>query len=129
MNQSVWIVIGMVLFGTVFWLFYISRPAYKQFKEAILYDVLWKWQWKGQSIIGLWCYCPDCGGDLVCDDENCKTTSNLNEKTTFFICNGCGGHEKGRIKGGDRRYAITVVRRELRRRVSSGEFLKTLTKK
>lgn len=106
-----------------------NRPAFLRYVEESLYGVTWQWRWSGKRIVGLWCYCPTCKGELSFDDENCKTTKNLNERTTFFICKGCGGEEKGRVVGGDRRYVMTLVQHELMRRASSAEFLATLNPK
>ncbi len=91
----------------------IFEPKYKLYKKDMFHDMIWKWKYKGDNIIDLWCYCPNCDSMLMVDDENCKATVNLGEKVTFFICHECGEHEVGRIKGGDRRYALKVVTREI----------------
>ena len=63
---------------------------------------------------------------LSCDDENCRATEELQEKITFFVCHECGGHEQGRVVGGDRRYAISLVKREVLREIRTGEYIATM---
>jgi len=59
---------------------------------------------------------------LHVDDENCRTTSNLGEKITFFICDTCNESEIGRIKGGDRQYALKVIVREILAKIRLNTF-------
>lgn len=115
------IIIGGVLVLVIL-LFILLQPKYKKFKQMVLYDVLWKWKWKGKNIYGLSCYCPNCDGELYFDDENAKASKNLNEKITFFICQNCNNSEKGRIQGGDRNYALSIVKREIYRLVNNKKF-------
>lgn len=56
------------------------------------------------------------------DDENCRSNESLQDKVTYFICNECGGHELGRVVGGDRRYALSLVKRDLWRHIKEGTF-------
>jgi hypothetical protein len=129
MSMTLWIyvVAAFVVLGVgLGWWIVAKQPLFKRYKEEGLYGVVWRWTWRGRSVVGLWCYCPTCKGELSFDDENCRTTKNLNEKTTFFICKACNGEEKGRIVGGDRRYVMTLVQHELMRRASSPEFLTNL---
>ena len=91
----------------------ILKPKYKMYKQDMFHGMLWKWKYNGERIIDLWCYCPACKSMLHVDDENCQTTSTLGDKTTFFVCDTCNEREIGRIKGGDRRYALKVVMRAI----------------
>lgn len=100
----------------------IIEPKHKLYKQDMFEGMLWKWKYKGEKIIDLWCYCPTCGSMLHVDDENCKTTTSLGEKTTFFICDTCGEREIGRIKGGDRRYALKVVTRAILAKIRLNTF-------
>lgn len=100
----------------------ILEPTYRLYKEDLFYDVIWRWRWQGSDIIDLWCYCPTCKSMLFVDDENCKTTTNLNEKITFFVCHECGESEKGRVRGGGRRYALSVVKRDIAAKVRNKTF-------
>lgn len=94
-------------------IFIIFQPKYKKFKSMELYNVIWRWRWKNKEIFGLACYCPVCKKELDYDDEYAKTAKNMQDKITFFICQKCGGVEKGRIKGGDREYAKKILKRQI----------------
>lgn len=104
----------------------LLEPKYRKFKQMSMYNVLWRWKYKKDEIVGLWCYCPKCLSMLSCDDENCRATEDLQEKITFFVCHECGGHEQGRVVGGDRRYAISLVKREVLREIRTGEYIATM---
>lgn len=101
---------------------------YKKFNSVFLYNVIWKWKYKKNSIISLWCYCPECGSELMCDDEYCRSAIMLTNKTTFLICQKCGEIEKSRIVGGDRNYLLRMVRLEIQKRIRNGTY-KDETKK
>jgi len=107
------IAIFLMAIFLVLLVFKIFEPKFKLYRADMLHGMLWKWKYKGDTIIDLWCYCPKCKSMLIVDDDNCKATINLGEKTTFFVCNECGGNEVGRIKGGDRHYALKVITREI----------------
>lgn len=104
----------------------LLEPKYRKFRQMSMYNVLWRWKYKKDEIVGLWCYCPKCLSMLSCDDENCRATEELQDKITFFVCNECGGHEQGRVVGGDRRYAISLVKREVLREIRTGEYIATM---
>lgn len=104
----------------------LLEPKYRKFKQMSMYNVLWRWKYKKDEIVGLWCYCPKCLSMLSCDDENCRATEELQEKITFFVCHECGGHEQGRVVGGDRRYAVSLVKREVLREIRTGEYIATM---
>lgn len=104
----------------------LLEPKYRKFRQMSMYNVLWRWKYKKDEIVGLWCYCPKCLSMLSCDDENCRATEELQDKITFFVCHECGGHEQGRVVGGDRRYAISLVKREVLREIRTGEYIATM---
>jgi predicted RNA-binding Zn-ribbon protein involved in translation (DUF1610 family) len=106
----------------IFLVIKLLEPKYRLYKQDTFYNLVWKWKWKGSDIIDLWCYCPTCKAMLYVDDENCKATNNLGEKITFFVCNECGESEKGRIRGGDRRYALQVIKRAIMQKVRQKSF-------
>lgn len=118
--------IFIILVAFPFVLKKLLEPKYYKFKEMAIYNVLWRWKYKKDDVVGLWCYCPKCGDMLACDDENCKVTEDLQHKITFFVCNACGGHEQGRVVGGDRRYALSLVKREILRQIRIGEYVNTM---
>jgi len=103
-------------------IFKIFEPKFKLYRVDMFHNVLWKWSYTGEKIVDLWCYCPKCKSMLHVDDENCSTTSNLGDKITFFVCHKCGECEVGRIKGGDRNYALRVVTREILAKIRLNTF-------
>lgn len=103
------------------------RPKYHKFRELILFKVLWRWKYKKGDIIGLWCYCPKCQNMLMVDDENCRSEETLQHKITYFVCPTCGGHELGRVVGGDRRYVLSLVRRDIWRHIREGSYNEVAT--
>ncbi len=116
------IAICIILVASPFAARFLMRPKYYKFREMLLFKVLWRWKYKKGDIIALWCYCPKCRAMLYCDDENCRTTDVLQDKITFFVCNECGGNELGRVVGGDRRYALSLVRRDIWRHIKDGTY-------
>lgn len=114
-------VIGIIVLIGGLW--YWRRPEFKRYKSDNLYNVLWKWEWQGRSVAGLWCYCPTCKQMLSFDDTLCQSTSKLNEKVTYLICNHCDAGQVSQIRGGDRRYVLTLVQREILRRAHTKAFI------
>ncbi|NLC27838.1 MAG: hypothetical protein GX780_03585 [Campylobacteraceae bacterium] len=106
----------------IFW--YTKRPKYLRYKEEIIHGALWRWKWSGRTIVGLWCYCPNCKGSLTFDDTLCKATQKLGDKSTFFICTHCEVGQVGSVKGGDRRYVLTLVKRDILRKAQTLPSLK-----
>lgn len=112
MNLAIFLFVVVLTMFIFFILWYKSRPKHLSYKEEILYGVLWKWSWKKDNVVNLWCYCPKCNNALVIDDTFSKNVQNLSDKSTYFVCKNCdsGG---GVIKGGDRDYALVIVKREI----------------
>lgn len=127
-NIPQWIVnsgavaIVIILIASPFVVRYLMQPKYYKFREMILFKVLWRWKYKKGEVIGLWCYCPKCQALLMVDDENCRSEENLQNKLTFFICHECGGNELGRVVGGDRRYVLSLVKRDIWRHIRDGSY-------
>lgn len=127
-NLPLWLVdagaiaIFIVLLAFPFVVRHLLLPKYYRFRELIEFKVLWRWKYEKSDIIGLWCYCPKCEALLMCDDENCRSNTVLQNKITYFICNECHGKECGRVIGGDRRYALSLVKREIWRHINAGSF-------
>ena len=116
------IAIFCILVAFPFVVRHLMQPKYYRFRDLILFKVLWRWKYKKGDVVGLWCYCPKCQAMLMVDDENCRSNESLQDKVTYFICNECGGHELGRVVGGDRRYALSLVKRDLWRHIKEGTF-------
>ena len=123
-REVVWILIGLFIlfFVLLLFLYILLIPKYRKYTKDRFYDVEWRWKWKKDKVISLWCYCPKCGSELLCDDENCKNSHNLKEKITFFICQKCNESEQGRVVGGDRSFALKMVEREIAKKVSNKTF-------
>jgi len=117
------IVIALILIAFPFVVRRLLQPKYYPFRELIFFKVLWRWKYKKGDVVALWCYCPKCQAMLMCDDENCRSNESLQNKITFFVCNECGGHEQGRLVGGDRRYALSLVKREIWRHIQAGSYV------
>jgi len=116
------IIICVILIASPFVARYLMRPKYYKYREMFLFKVLWRWKYKKGEVIALWCYCPNCHNMLICDDENCRSTETLQDKRTYFVCSECGGNELGRVIGGDRRYAISLVKRDIWRHIKDGTY-------
>lgn len=127
-NFPEWAIIsaGVALFLMVIFIIVlivkILEPKHKQYKSDMFHGMIWKWQYKGDRIIDLWCYCPTCKTMLSVDDENCRTTTNLGDKVSFFICHECGEKEIGRIRGGDRHFALKTVIRDILAKIRLNTF-------
>ncbi|ATB69840.1 hypothetical protein SJPD1_1735 [Sulfurospirillum diekertiae] len=116
------ITICIILVAFPFVARYLMRPKYFKFRELILFKVLWRWKYKKGDVVGLWCYCPKCQSMLMVDDENCRSEETLQHKITYFVCHECGGNELGRVIGGDRRYVLSLVRRDIWRHIRDGSY-------
>lgn len=116
------ITICIILVAFPFVARYLMRPKYFKFRELILFKVLWRWKYKKGDVVGLWCYCPKCQSMLMVDDENCRSEETLQHKITYFVCQECGGNELGRVICGDRRYILSLVRRDIWRHIRDGSY-------
>ena len=106
--------------------FFIGRvpkfePAYTRYVEQELDGVLWQWNWSAGEISNLWCLCPNCKGELVYDDSSAHRIYGREEPHTDFKCERCNGKLVARIAGGGKNYALSAVKREIRRRIRTGE--------
>lgn len=106
-----------------------SEPAYRNYTEDMLYGAKWRWSWVGNDISNLCCFCPKCDAQLVS-----QLVYSENSDGTLFICEQCPpdgayGHHPpyGRVvstvRGGDRYYAVGAVKREILRRVRTGQYV------
>lgn len=116
------VTIFCILVAFPFLVRHLLQPKYYRFRELILFKVLWRWKYKKGDVVGLWCYCPKCQALLMVDDENCRSNESLQNKITYFVCNECGGNELGRVIGGDRRYVLSLVKRDIWRYIKEGTF-------
>ena len=96
--------------------------AYSNYIEDILFGAKWRWSWAGGDISSLWCFCPVCDAELVYDDSSAHSIYSRKEPQTLFICEHCNRRTMGRVEGGGKDYALGAVRREIRRRVRTGQY-------
>ncbi|UFS63476.1 hypothetical protein LOH54_04930 [Sulfurimonas sp. HSL-3221] len=98
-------------------------PEYKSYTEDSIYGLVWRWDWVGNQISNLWCYCPNCDATLVYNEPT-RRRSLFETNQTNFICENCGHKIVGTIQGGNKNYAIGAVEREIDRRIRNNEFQK-----
>ncbi len=100
-----------------------EEPEFKSYIEDFVYGAKWRWSWVGNQISNVWCFCPRCDATLVYDDSSCRNLySDVNK--TDFICENCGHSVVASITGGNKDYATSAIRREIERRVRTGEYKK-----
>lgn len=101
----------------------MSPPApHNSYVEDMILGVKWRWSWAGEDISSLWCFCPGCDAELVYDDSSAHNIYSRDEPRTLFICEHCDRSTMGRVDGGGKDYALGAVRREIRRRVRTGQY-------
>ncbi|MDR1461185.1 MAG: hypothetical protein LBI78_06020 [Campylobacteraceae bacterium] len=117
------VLVFTVLLMTFLYIVFRKIEEYERFKSFEFYNVVWKWNWMSKKrVVSLWCYCPQCGSELTCDDESCRSSNVLANKITYFICQKCGDVEKSRITGGDRKYIIKIVKFEIIKKVNENSY-------
>ena len=101
-------------------------PDFTKFVEMRLYGAKWQWKWTGGEISNLWCLCPTCQAELVYDDSSNHNIYSNEREHTKFICENCNGQVVAKVDGGDKEYALSAVKREVRRKVRTGEYKSSL---
>lgn len=107
------IITVLVVFALYFFLFRKGKD-FHDYIEDNLYEVPWKWEWKKDKILNLKCHCPSCDEILVYENDNIL-------HKTYFLCPSCDA-QKAVIGGGDSKYALGIVKREIMRKVRTKEF-------
>lgn len=98
-----------------------EEPQFKSYIEDLIHGAKWRWSWVGNQVSNVWCFCPRCDATLVYDDSSCRSLySDVNK--TDFICENCGRSVVASITGGDMDYATSAIRREIDRRLRTGEY-------
>lgn len=95
----------------------------KQYTSDNLFGAKWHWQYHSGEISNLWCLCPSCNGELVYSEftpNRYDYTHDGLEAKTDFICENCGA-TKCTLKG-DKDYALSSVKREIRRKIRNSEW-------
>ena len=98
-----------------------AKPDYESYIEDSIYGAKWRWTWVGNTISNVWCYCPRCDATLVYDDSSCRDLYSDCNKTDF-ICENCGHSVVATITGGNKNYAAGAIKREIDRRIRTGEY-------
>ncbi len=99
---------------------YFEQPEHNEYTSDTIFGMKWRWYWKGHSIRNLWCFCPNCDATLVYDDSSCRRFSG--ESATHYICENCASNRVGSITGGNKSYAEGAVKREIDRRIRTGQY-------
>ena len=100
-----------------------KKAEYTKYLEDFIYDANWRWKWEKDEIIDIQCYCPKCDSILVYDESSCHTRYTEVVKTDF-ICEKCDSQIVTSIPGGNKKYAINAVKREIQRRIRTQEYKK-----
>lgn len=98
-----------------------SVPAHLSYTTDYFRGAKWRWDWFGDNISQLWCFCPSCDSELVYDDSSCNDILRRSEPRTDFICEHCGHTRVASVPGGPKRYALSAIEREIRRKIRTGE--------
>lgn len=98
-----------------------EEPEFKSYVEDLMHGAKWRWNWVGNRISNVWCFCPRCDATLVYDDSSCRDIYS-DAKKTDFICENCNCSVVASISGGNKNYATGAVEREISRRIRTGEY-------
>ncbi|QDF27518.1 hypothetical protein [Halarcobacter anaerophilus] len=72
----------------IYFLIYQIRKNRCSYKEDIIYDMKWKWEWSKDEIVNLQCFCPYCDTELYYDTTK-SNYDNLDISKLDFICENC----------------------------------------
>ena len=98
-----------------------KKAEYTKYVEDSIYNAKWRWKWTKDEIINIECYCPKCDSLLVYDDSSCHTKYTELVKTDF-ICENCKSQIVTSIHGGNKKYAMNTIKREIQRRIRTEEY-------
>ncbi len=104
-----------------------TKPEHLSYKEDFIYGANWRWKWTKNEIVNVECYCPKCDSVLVYDESSCHTRYTDVAKTDF-ICENCNSQLVTTIHGGNKKYAINAIKREIERRIRTEEYKSTINK-
>ena len=93
------------------------------YRSDHLFGADWDWSYKNGDIQNLWCLCPTCKSELVYSEftpDPYNFDHNQKEPRTDFFCERCNMTQC--TITGDRRYALGKIKREIRRKIRSGEW-------
>lgn len=104
-----------------------SKEEYTKYVEDSIYNAKWRWKWTKSEIVNIECYCPKCDSVLVYDESSCHTRYTDVAKTDF-ICENCNSQLVTTIHGGNKKYAINAIKREIERRIRTNEYKTVINK-
>lgn len=99
-----------------------KAPAFTRYVEDHFFGARWRWSWVAGQVSNLWGFCPRCDSELVYDDSSCNSVYSNTPAKTDFVCEHCHRETVASIPGGDKSYAISLVQREIRRRIRTSEY-------
>jgi hypothetical protein len=114
-----WIILIVILLIHLFKK--IKGKEYKNYKEDVFFNVIWRWNWGYSDIEDLWCYCPHCDFELTYDDSSTRRYSHDPNPRTDFICDHCQKIISS-IQNNDKNFIIGIIEREIRRKVRTGLY-------
>lgn len=98
-----------------------NNDEFSEYTEDMIKNAKWRWEWNRNEVSNLWCFCPQCDATLVYNDSSC-TDFYTDKNNTLFICENCNNKIVSDIDGGNKSYALGFVRREIDRRIRTGEY-------
>ena len=96
----------------------VEKPDYILYVEDDMFGAKWRWGWMENRLSNLWCYCPDCDATLVYQADSILYK-------THFLCENCHSTVTS-FKGRNKDYALGAVKREIERRIRTGEYRRNL---
>ncbi len=98
-------------------------PEHYKYNQDIIRNAKWRWSWSNGQIRNLESFCPYCDCALVYSESNMRDHLYGRPYTKLF-CESCNDNEVTSIEGGDRRYAYSLIEREIERRVRTNAYTK-----
>lgn len=98
-----------------------DNALHEAYTTDYFYGAKWRWKWQEHDVQNLWCFCPSCDSELVYNEISSRDVLRMPEPKTEFICEHCGHNLVASIKGGNKSYALSVVQREIRRKLRTGQ--------
>lgn len=97
------------------------------YRRDLLFGAIWEWSYYGERITNLWCICPTCNGELIYQVHHKSpliTRYDDEPDNIKLICENCG-EVRSKLKG-QKDFALGTVEREIRRRIRTGEWKKSI---
>lgn len=97
------------------------------YRRDFLFGAIWEWSYVGERIMNLNCMCPACKGELIYQEHHKSpfiTKYDDEPDNIKLICENCGDI-RGKLMG-NMNFALGTVEREIRRRIRTGEWKKSI---